>query len=97
MGLFLKIKSGGNKVNIEDKDVNESKVFEKFFKSLICTLLVFIISLFGVRSIAAWLFPNMSPSQSDTWIIISLIIGVIFTIFYCTFTIIEKINKNIRE
>jgi hypothetical protein len=51
------------------------------------------ICMQGIFGLISLIFTNMSVEQSNTWIIISLCIGVIFTIFFCTFTILEEIKK----
>ncbi|ERI91907.1 hypothetical protein HMPREF1982_02950 [Clostridiales bacterium oral taxon 876 str. F0540] len=73
----------------------DNKLLKNILKSVLYTALIWVISMYGIYSIANLAFPNMSGEQSNTWIVLSLCIGIIFTIFYCTFTIIDEI-KNIK-
>ncbi len=36
---------------------------------------------------------NTTVEESNTWVIIFMCIGIIFTIFFCTFTILDEIKK----
>lgn len=49
--------------------------------------------MFGLYSLVNLGFKNMSVEQSNTWAIICMCIGIIFTVFFCTFTIIDEIKK----
>lgn len=70
-----------------------SSFMGKILKSLLYTFAICIFSIWGIFMLINLLFGNMSGEQSDTWIIISFCISIIFTIFYCTFTIVEEIRK----
>ncbi|WP_427337662.1 hypothetical protein [Caloranaerobacter sp. DY30410] len=79
----------------KDQDILDynNKFMKRILKSLLYTFIVFIISVWGVFSVIGLIFNNMSVAQSNTWAIISICIGIIFTIFYCTFTILDEIKK----
>lgn len=72
---------------------NNKKFLKKVFKSLLYTFFVFMFSMFGIYTIATLVFNNMSARQADIWPIVSICIGIIFTIFFCTFTILDEIKK----
>lgn len=73
-----------------------NRMFKKIFKSILYTLIIFFISFWGVYGIIGALFGEFSAQQSYAWGIISIGIGIIFTVFYCTFTILEEL-KNIKQ
>ncbi|MBL4934225.1 hypothetical protein JK636_00475 [Clostridium sp. YIM B02515] len=77
-----------------DNNTN-NKLLKNILKSALYTALIWVISMYGIYSIANLAFPNMSGEQSNTWVVLSFCIGIIFTIFYCTFTIIDEI-KNVK-
>ncbi len=77
-----------------DNNTN-NKLLKNILKSALYTALIWVISMYGIYSIANLAFPNMSGEQSNTWAVLSFCIGIIFTIFYCTFTIIDEI-KNVK-
>lgn len=72
------------------------RIFTKIFKSILYTLIIFILSFWGIYGIIGALFGEFSVQQSYVWEIISIGIGIIFTVFYCTFTILEEL-KNIKK
>lgn len=63
-------------------------------KSALYTLLIFFISIWGIYGVIGSTFGDMSAEQSNTWMIISLGIGIIFTIIYCTFSILEEFKNS---
>ena len=73
---------------------NETKIrFSKnFTKSLIYTIGMFLFSIFGIGTVIGIIFNDVSGD----WIEVNLFIGIIFTIFLCTFTIIDEIKKNTK-
>lgn len=76
---------------------------KKVAKNLINTLKAFLyttlvlILIYGIYSLVALSFSNMSIEQSNTWIIISMCMGIIFTIFICTFAILDAIEDKISR
>lgn len=82
----------------KDKKIMEdnNRLFKKIFKSILYTLIIFFLSIWGIYGIVSLGFGEMSVEQSNTWGIISLGIGIIFTVFYCTFTILEEL-KNTKQ
>lgn len=52
-----------------------------------------LVSMKGIYLLVNLVFTNMSVDQSNTWIIICMCIGIIFTIFFCTITILDEINR----
>ena len=73
---------------------DNNRMFKKIFKSILYTLITFFISIWGVYGAISLAFGEMSAEQSNTWVIISLGIGIIFTVFYCTFTILEEVKNS---
>lgn len=65
---------------------------KKVLKSILYTFFISIFSMFVMFSLINLAF-TMSVEQSYYWSIVSIGIGVIFTIFYCSFTIIEEIRN----
>ncbi|WP_406242031.1 hypothetical protein ACF3M2_14075 [Tissierella carlieri] len=74
----------------KDKEILEynNKFMKKILKSALYTFFICILTMFGINLIFDLIFQG-----SDTSFIISFCIGIIFTVFYCTFTIIEEIRK----
>lgn len=72
---------------------NKHGLLVKVVKSLIYTFAMIIVSMWGIYSLVNLAFTNMSVQQSNTWIIICMCIGIIFTIFFCTFTILDEIKR----
>lgn len=70
-----------------------NKFFKKVLKSMLYTFFILLFVVFGVNFIINLIFGEMTVEQSNTWVILSISIGIIFTIFYCTFTIIEEIRR----
>lgn len=66
---------------------------KRIVEVIIFTFSIVILSVFGLYSLVGLAFPNMSVEQSDTWLIICLCIGIIFTIFFCTFLILDEIKR----
>lgn len=75
---------------------DNNRMFKKIFKSVLYTLIIFFLSFYGVYGVIGALFGEMSVEQSYFWGIISIRIGIVFTVFYCTFTILEEL-KNIKQ
>jgi hypothetical protein len=72
---------------------NERIFLIKVLKSLVYTFAMVIVSMIGIYGLVNLGFTNMSAEQSNTWIIISLCIGIFFAIFFCMFTILDEIKK----
>jgi quinol-cytochrome oxidoreductase complex cytochrome b subunit len=72
---------------------NHSVLMKKILKSLFYTFLICIFSIWGIGFLVQLPFRDMTVEQSNTLGIFSICIGIIFTIFYCTFTIVEEIRK----
>jgi hypothetical protein len=73
---------------------NKYSFLIKTVKSLGYTFVMVVISMLGIFSLVGSVFGNMSIEQGNTWIIICMCIGIIFTIFFCTFTILDELKKN---
>lgn len=69
-----------------------NRVYKKIGKTILYTSLVFIVFGIGLYTLIQILLPNMSIESSNTWSIICCCVGIIFTIFYCTFTLLEKLE-----
>jgi len=65
----------------------------KILKTLFYTFVFAAISMIGVGGLASWAFNVNSVENSNTWSILSICVGIILSIFYCTFTIIDEIRK----
>jgi len=76
---------------MENKEINSS-FLRNFKKTIIYTIGMFFFSIYGIGIITAVIFDGVSGD----WFIINLCIGIIFTIFLCTFTIIDEIKKNTK-
>lgn len=63
---------------------------KKILKAMISTFVIFLFSIYGILPLIGLAFGNDS---SNTLFIISFCIGIIFTIFYCTFTIVDEIKN----
>ena len=72
---------------------NNSSLLIRVVKALLYTFAMVILSMWGIYSLVNLAFTNMSVEKSNTWIIICMCIGIIFTIFFCTFTILDEIKK----
>lgn len=72
---------------------NKNTLLTKIVKSLLYTLFMVLVSMQGIYLLVNLVFTNMSVEQSNTWIIICMCIGIIFTIFFCTLTILDEINR----
>ena len=70
-----------------------NRVYKKIGKTMLYTILVFIIFGIGLNSFIQILLPNMSVESYHTWSIICCCVGIIFTIFYCTFTLLGELKK----
>lgn len=65
----------------------------KVVKSVFGTIVMALVSMMGIYSLVNLAFKNMSVEQSDSWLLVCLGIGIIFTMFFCTFTILDEIKK----
>lgn len=72
---------------------NKNTLLTKIVKSLLYTLFMVLVSMQGIYLLVNLVFTNMSVEQSNTWIIICMCIGIIFTIFFCTLTILDEIKR----
>lgn len=72
---------------------NKNTLLTKIVKSLLYTLFMVLVSMRGIYLLVNLVFTNMSVEQSNTWIIICMCIGIIFTIFFCTLTILDEIKR----
>jgi quinol-cytochrome oxidoreductase complex cytochrome b subunit len=72
---------------------NHDALIKKVLKSLFYTFLIFVFSIWGIGFLIHLPYQDMSVEQANTLYILSICIGIIFTIFYCTFTIVEEIKK----
>lgn len=52
-----------------------------------------LVSMLGMYLLVNLVFTNMSVEQSNIWVIICMCIGIIFTIFFCTLTILDEIKR----
>ncbi|KAB6699916.1 hypothetical protein GMA92_09555 [Turicibacter sanguinis] len=73
------------------------RVYKKIGKTILYTILVFIVFGIGLNNLIQTLLPNLSVESSNTWSVICCSVGIIFTIFYCTFTLLEKLEKLISK
>ena len=73
-----------------DKKIKQDNVnFKmKVLKSALYTFYIAFFSLWGLGSLL-----SLVTQPSETIYIISICIGLIFTVLYCTFTIIEEIRN----
>lgn len=80
-------------MNDKDREILDynSRFFKRLIKSGLHTMVVFIVSVFLGNYTFTLLFKS-----DDMAIILSFFVAIIFTIFYCSFTLIEEI-ANIRE
>lgn len=68
-------------------------VIRKIGKTFLGTFITFFIVV-SVFIIINNMNPNPTVAREDGEVIICLFIGIIFTIFWCTFTIIDEIKNN---
>lgn len=77
---------------MDDKDRSileyNNKFIKRVLKSALYTFFILLFTMIGLAFIFDLIFPS-----GDLSIIISLYISIIFTIIYCTMTIIEEIRK----
>lgn len=78
-------------MNDKEKALEEHKYrfIKKLFKSLFYTTLIFFFTIFVIL----FIIELVSGSGSETSVIISFCISIIFIIFYCTMTIVDEIKK----
>lgn len=74
----------------KDKEILEynDRFMKKVLKSLLYTFFIFLFTMLVVVFIFDLIFHG-----SDYSIVISFCISIIFTLFYCTMTIIEELRK----
>ena len=77
-------------MNDKDKEILEynNRFFKKILKSLLFTFFIAIFTFFVLFNIIGLIF-----SDGDFAFTISFFISIVFTLFYCTMTIIEEIKK----
>lgn len=89
--LLMKINIRG-KIIVDEKEKEileyNNRFMKKVLKSALYTLFVLLSTFFLVGFVLGLLFDG-----GDTSIIVTICIGIIFTIFYCTMTIIDEIKK----
>lgn len=64
------------------------RLYKKIGKSIVSTLIVFLVFIMGLNA----LLSSVASDLADTWLILSCFLGIIFTIFYCSYTILEAIK-----
>ncbi len=81
-------------VNTEKEMLNNhNKFIKKVLKSLLYTFFILVFSMWGLSFLIQLVLGDMTVEQSNAWGIISVCIGIVFTMFYCTFTIIDEIRR----
>lgn len=65
-----------------------NKLMKKILKSAMYTIITIFCVLYGLGFILDLVFQS-----GDMTIVICLLIGIIFTVYYCTLTIIEEIKR----
>lgn len=73
--------------------LNDKVPLKKILKAFGCTILITVLSMFVIFPLVGFIFGNMSVEASYVWASICMCMGIIFTIFYCTFTILDEIKK----
>lgn len=75
----------------KEKDIIEynNRFIKKVLKSALYTFFIFLLTVFVLIIGSDLIFHG----SDDASLIISFCISIIFTIFYCTLTIIEEIRK----
>jgi len=63
-------------------------------KALIYTFFTVIFSFYGINFILSLIFRNVSENQLDAILILSLIIGGIFSMYMCTLVILNEMKKH---
>lgn len=63
-------------------------LYKKIGKSIVSTMIVFLVFMMGLNA----LFGSLVPDLDNMGMILSCFLGIIFTIFYCTYTILEAIR-----
>lgn len=78
-------------MNYKEKEIIEynDKFMKKVLKSVLYTFYIFLFTVFIVYTFFNLIFHD----KDDFAIAISLFISIIFTMFFCTLTIIEEIKK----
>jgi ABC-type amino acid transport system permease subunit len=75
------------------KAMEERMNYKKILKAFGCTILITVLSMVVIFQVIGFIFRNMSVEDSYVWAIICMCMGIIFTIFYCSFTILDEIKK----
>ena len=65
-----------------------NKLMKKILKTAMYTIITVFCVLYGLGFILDLVFKS-----GDMTIVICLLIGIIFTVYYCTLTIIEEIKR----
>jgi uncharacterized membrane protein YGL010W len=77
---------------LDDKEkemiVYNDRLMNKILKSALYTIITVFCVMYGLGFILDLMFQS-----GDMTIVVCLLIGIIFTIFYCTLTIIEEIKR----
>lgn len=83
------IKKDGGYMDDKEKKIEEynDRFMKRILKSALYTFFIFLFTMFGVAFIIGLVFDT-----GDTSLIISFCISIIFTIFFCTMTIIEEMK-----
>lgn len=78
-------------MNNEEKEIIEynDRFMKKILKSALYTFFIFLVTIFVVYFIFNLIFLD----NDDFAVTISFFISTIFTMFFCTITIIEEIRK----
>lgn len=78
-------------MNDKDRAIEENnkRFMKKILRSTLYTFFIFLFTIFGLYFIISLIFGN----GGDASLLVSFCIAIIFTIFYCTLTIIEEIKK----
>lgn len=96
--LNKKTKNGGIFVKESNNAFSEKLIkafiyIIKIVKAFLYTLLITIISIQGIYYLVRLAFTNISDEVSNTWVILCMCMGIIFTIVFCTITILDEIKK----
>ena len=78
-------------MNPEEKEfyAEGNRVYKKLGKSIISTVIIFVVFIIGLNAVLGTLMPDMT----NTWFMLSCFLAIIFTIFYCTYTILDALRQ----
>ena len=78
-------------MNPEEKEfyAEGNRVYKKLGKSIISTVIIFVVFIIGLNAVLGALIPDMT----NTWLMISCFLAIIFTVFYCTYTLLEALER----